>query len=304
MKKTEKLEIIRFLIKNYLSEEEFTLDKSCIESILFEINEDGTKSITKEIFELLKIFKFDMNMINFNNAHISGLNFSGLRNVKINIDKIPNKDLRESSFNGVKLIGSLYDSLIKATNFEGYIGFLVLDPQKLKEKDLRHTNLSNVTIVGSLDDVDIRYANFENAKGKICINPQLVKDKKLNGVSLKNIYLIGDMNENTKEFKTANFDGCEICQTNFEGHKGNVIINPQTIFDKDLMFCDFSGVVFSGSFDGTDIYGASFKDSVNAQIDISKLKSSDVSFTDLTDAQIIQAPINIMQLTKKKKRKK
>jgi len=85
--------------------------------MLFIPNEDGTKSINNDIFYILRENKIDMDGVSFKNVHIKKHQFNGFKNVEINIDEIPNKDLSETILEGVKLIGSLDGANVKQTSF-------------------------------------------------------------------------------------------------------------------------------------------------------------------------------------------
>lgn len=207
------------LVKN--SNEEVILSNELLNDILFRENENGTKDIIKDLFYELRGIGADLSGFSFDNVNISGYYFNGLKNVTINIDNIPNKDISKTYLNGVKLLGSLDGANIEQTNFTGYIGSLELDPQKLSNKNLYFTNLSGIKINGSFDDVNVRDMKIENSIGTIKINPQKVKDKDLSSICIKRIEFIGDDKTNN----VPCFDECIFFENDFNGIKQDLTID-------------------------------------------------------------------------------
>lgn len=228
------------------------LEPSFIEDIMFIPNEDGTKTVVRNVYHGLRSIGTDMKGVSFKNAHISGLYFNGLKNVEINIQEIPNSDISDTFLEGVKIIGTLDGAYIRGTNFTGYIGDLTLDPQKIQKKDLYFTKLHNITIKGSFDDVHVSCMYTEGFKGEIIINPQKVQNKDISGIDFNRVKLVGDLDEETQSYKDPCFDGCCIYNNSFKGCIGNVTINlAQALYGGAL--CNFTGVTLEGDYEEVNV---------------------------------------------------
>ena len=292
MHSNEFIELVKILINTYdpklLEEHKESInkllskfDKNIVEKLLFE-EENGIVVINSRTLKFLRENEFDMKDISFDNVKVSGNNYSGLKNTYINIDKVYDKDIRNTNLCGVRLTGSLDKAIISGANFNGYIGNLVLNPQKVRNKDLSITNLSGVTIDGIFDGCDIFSTNFEGALGGIYINPQKVKNKDLCHVNLSGVKLVGDNG------KIASFKGCKIKSTSFKNAIGPIEINPQELDGSYIMYCNFYGVKFIGGFDNKTLLGNNFEGSKNAMIDLNKVKDARiVTVQDLKDVNYI-----------------
>ncbi len=230
----------------YSDKEDITLESDFIEEILFVLNEDGTKSIVSDVYSILRSIGADLKGVSFDNVHISGYYFGSLKNVEINIQKIPNYDISNTSLKGVKVYGTLNGANIKNTDFTGYIGDLVLNPQLVQNKDLYFTNLNGITVNGSFDGVNVSCMKTEGFKGEIIINPQKVYNKDIWGIDMNGVQLIGDYNEVSGMYDDSCFEECRIYNTSFKGCIGNVV----TPLDKLLWganLCNFTGVKLTGN---------------------------------------------------------
>lgn len=233
----------------YCDEENITLESDFIEEILFTLNEDGTKSIVRDVFGYLRSIGADLIDVSFDNAHISGYYFNGLKNVEINIQKIPNSDISKTLLTGVKVNGTLDGANIDETNFTGYIGDLVLNPQLVQNKSLYRTHINGLTVKGSFDGVNISCMETEGFKGEIIINPQKVKDKDLWCIDFNNIRLVGNYDENSGTYDEPCFVDCRLFETSFKGCVGNVIIPLDKLYCEAVHLCNFTGVKLTGSND-------------------------------------------------------
>lgn len=238
----------------YCDGENITLEADFIEEILFTLNEDGTKFIVKDVFYYLRSIDADLIGVSFDNVHISGFYFNGLRNVEIDIQKIPNSDISATYLEGVKLIGTLDGANIERTNFTGYIGDLILNPQLVKNKSLYRTHLSGLTVIGSFDNVRVCCMHTNGFKGEIIINPQTVMDKHLWGIDFNCVHLVGDYDEKTGTYSDPCFDGCSLHETSFKGCIGNVVINLDKIYFGAAL-CNFTGVKLTGKIKNDDGLG-------------------------------------------------
>ena len=83
----------------------------------------------------------------------------------------------------------------------------------------------------------------------------------------------------------VSFDGIDVMKIDFTGSKG-VVIDPQTVYDKDLSNAKLAGVEIKGSFDGVDVYGTDFTGSEGAIIDPQEVSSKDLSYAKLAGVEI------------------
>lgn len=233
----------------YCDEDNITLGPDFIGEILFTLNEDGTKSIVKDVFYELRSIGADLINVSFDNVHISGYYFNGLKNVEVNIQKIPNYDISKTYLEGVKVNGTLDGANIRETKFTGYIGDLVLNPQLVQNKDLYFTDINGLTVNGSFDGVNVSCMKTTGFKGEIIINPQKVKEKDLSNIDFNGIKFVGEYDEENETYDDPCFDGCDLHQNNFKGCIGNVVIH----LDKlhwSASICNFTGVKLVGKIKG------------------------------------------------------
>ena len=203
--------------------------------------------LAKEMTPILS--KIDFSNISFDNVCITGVDFSKMRNVKINPQKIHRKDMCYCKLKGVEFIGS-----------EG------------------------LNLVDLFNGVAIYKADFTGSKGAI-INPQTIVNKnlehtKFNSVEFKDI--------TQKVPQDELFDDVKIYETDFTGSKG-AKINPLRIHAYELGNSKFSGVEFIGPFYKATINGCDFTGSKGAIIDPSFLGWTNNIIYDINfrDAQII-----------------
>jgi len=154
----------------------------------------------------------------------------------------------------------------------------------------------NSTIYSIISKIDFSNVPFDNVKLAgydlsrsygIKFNPQTIYDKDLRGTFLcTQVEVIGNNEQNQKDL----FEGVKIEGTKFKDCQ-NVIINPQTVFFKNFAHTALQGVDFSGfSFDGADVYLASFAGSKGAKINPNTVKHieranslKDVELTDIVE---------------------
>lgn len=229
----------------YCDEENITLEPDFIEEILFTLNEDGTKSIVKDVYYELRSIGADLKHVSFDNVHISGYYFNGLKNVEINIQKIPNSNISKTCLEGVTVKGTLDGANIKETKFSGYIGDLVLNPQLVQNKDLYFTDITGLSVNGSFDGVNISCMKTKGFKGEIIINPQKVKEKDLSNIDFNGIKLVGEYDEKAGTYDDPCFYDCNIHGTSFKGCIGNIVI-PLDKIQWHASMCNFTGVKLTG----------------------------------------------------------
>ena len=235
------------LLNKVNANEEIILSAEEIRDFLFVKDSD---EINETIFYCLSRLNADLTGINFDGKKIMGLNFSNLNGIVINLDMVPNKNLSKVKFSGVTLKGSLDNSVIEYTDFDGYVGNISMDPQKVMNKSIKGSNLSGITIDGDFDGIVITGVDFSKAKGDIVINPQNIPNKELIGINFENVLLCSSINEDNKEIVEPSFVGCTIHECKFKCLKNPITINLDTlnssIFPK-LAICDLTGVVVEGN---------------------------------------------------------
>ncbi len=245
------LELSKILLDQiYAGKEKITLTKEQIESLLINRNND---TVNKKIFYALCDLRADMTGVDLSGLYIHGLDFRGLKNLVIDLDKVKEKDFINVNFAGVTLKGSLDGCKLFYTRFGRSINDLKLDPQKIKHKSMKCTNLADITIDGSFDGVKIDYCDFTYAKGKKEINPQTVYGKTLEGIILHGVTFVGE-NGSKPSFK-----GCQIKYCNFDGIKGCKEINleePEYYIEEEydgkkiktkMAYCNLRGVTLTGN---------------------------------------------------------
>ena len=142
MKKTIDKEMLRKIIVKYVKQNGkddpvlIPLEPNVLNAVLFE---DHT--FCKEISEVLT-------MIDFSNVPFDGFdafmqNFTQLTGVKINPQKLHNKDLRFAVCEGVEFVGSFADAKIEFTDFTNSIG-ASFDPKEVHSKSLVGTTCADV----------------------------------------------------------------------------------------------------------------------------------------------------------------
>lgn len=253
------------------SSDKVELDSELLESILFTQNEDGTKNVVKDVFFGLKSIGTDMSGVSFDNVHISGLYFNNLKNVEIDVDKIPNKDISRTSFNGVKINGSLEGAKVNGTDFSGYIGNLTLNPQTVQDKNLCRTYLNGIKINGLFDGVCVIGMDTEGFKGEIIINPEKVKDKNLSYINFEGVRLVGRYDEKSNTYEDACFDDCSISGCSFKGCIGRVLINLDKIVPV-LILTNLTGTELIGTGEYVNTSGIYYEDEDGNKIYLDKKK--------------------------------
>lgn len=241
-------ELAELLLRKYNNDEGITLSPEEIEYFLIDRE---NKVLFPSILEALDELGVDMEGVCLDGLYLQSCDFSGLENLRINLDKVENKDLIGTSFTGAIFTGKFDDFCIKGADFTECKSEYPLDPQKLRLKSLKDTKLGGIEISGSLDDFDLNGADFSESKGTIVINPQKYPNKTLNFVDFNNCYILGDYNEKTGQFEEASFAGCEMRHVNFKGAKNIPTIDLDDIAS-DLYF---PGMISHAELAGVRIIG-------------------------------------------------
>lgn len=157
-------------------------------------------------------------------------------------------------------------------------------------------------------NVNFEGVSFENIDLKmtygIKFNPQKIYKKSLKGTKLsKDSKVIGNEKINQVDL----FEGVCIEYTEFNGCQ-NVIIIPQTVYNKDFSYTKLEGVKINGSFDGVSIWNTSFKDSSGAKLDPKTTKNfeyavsyENTTLLDLPSSRGGHSSINYNELISQKK---
>lgn len=216
-----------------------------IEEYLFNNKDDGTREIDILVWYFFHKIEADMKDVNFDNVNISGFRLSRLKNVHIDLNKVPNKDLSNCTFRGVKLSGDLDNAIINNTDFTGYDtdnekGYLTLDVNKVLS--MKGTKLNGVKVCGSFDGKSISGVDFSGALGDIKIDPQKVKDKWLIGTKLDVVTLVGEDGE-------PSFKDVVLIDTSFRGVRNKELVinlDELSLHTGKACCCDLTGVTIVG----------------------------------------------------------
>ena len=90
------------------------------------------------------------------------------------------------------------------------------------------------------------------------------------------------------DLSSISFDGVKVFNKDFSNSKG-IKINPQTVYEKNLMNTVLKEVEFVGLFDDVKIKGASFKGSIGAIVDLRDIYQNAARNVDFCDAYVISS---------------
>lgn len=236
-----------------------------LESLIFKDYVDSNKKNVKIIaFSYDVLRKLDLSNVSFDGVAIDNYDFTGLTGVKINPEKVWEKDLINCIFNGVEFIGGFKGCRISRCDFTGSKG-AVIDPYMRVMSDCK---FSGVRFLDNWVGTDVSRCDFTGST-TLMTAP---RDIDMTCTKLQDVKFA---------WKIQN---CRIDKCDFRGSEGAVIF-PEEWKEKSAFGTNFEGVTFrNGWFDGWDIRSASFKNSVGALIDLDMIEDKDVSNTDLTDA--------------------
>lgn len=198
------------------------------------------------MWHFFKKVNVDMKGVNFDNVYINGFHLSDFKNVHIDLNKVPNKNLSRCTFRGVKLSGDLDNATIDSTNFSGYDtdnekGYLTLDVDKASS--IKGAKLNGLKVCGSFDKKDISGVDFSGALGDIKIDPQKVKDKWFICTKLDGVTLVG-------EDGGPSFKDVVLIETSFRGIRNKeLVINLDELpsHTGKICCCDLTGVTIIGN---------------------------------------------------------
>ncbi len=164
-------------------------DPQLLKKLVFkEINGFYTFALPEDLWKFI-----DFTNVSFDDVRVEDIDFTRSKGVKLNIQKIANRSLRNAKLSGVIIIGPFNDVDVRGTDFTGCISKDPLIPQVIFGRNLTHTKLNGIEIVGSFSNACINGTDFTKSKGAQ-INPQILKDKSLKGTTLTDAEIIGSLN--------------------------------------------------------------------------------------------------------------
>ncbi|MDO4377444.1 MAG: hypothetical protein Q4C38_04820, partial [bacterium] len=174
---------------------------------------------------MVAFHKLDISVsgLSFKNVDVAGMSLGYLNGVKINPQEVYNKDLSDTSLNGVFIEGSFDDVFIKGVSFIGALGNINVNPETIVDKNLSYAILDNVNFIGSFDDAMIFGADFEGSKNAI-IDPQTIFQGDLSSCNFRDVYFDGT------------FEDCNIELSEFAGSE-NAVIVPQLLDNASIKYC-------------------------------------------------------------------
>ena len=148
----EQLETLRDYLINRLDEYEgnkkikIDIDPKILEKLIFTYKKSKKTEELYKTFELsiTKVKKLDLSDISFDDFNAFEFDFSGLYGVKLNPQKVFNKDLRYAKLKGVEITGPLDDCMMYFTDFTGSVGAAMSYSQYVKYG--RNCNVDDVEI--------------------------------------------------------------------------------------------------------------------------------------------------------------
>lgn len=215
-------------------------DNEALEEILFDTIEISGQKLRLFALPIEILKKIDYEGISFKDVCIEYVDFTGLRNITINLDEIYNKSLYHTKLSGVKVIGSFVNTNIEYADFTGCSVELI--PQIVLNKSLVGTILDGVTFIGTFDNTIISGANFKNSKNAI-INVENLGSKDLrdcifSGVKFEKMIENSDIRG--VDF-TGSTKGCINLYNNLYDETtiflDTIIVNEAAQFDKKKIKC-------------------------------------------------------------------
>ena len=220
VEKRRRLKFAELLLIKCNSRGEITLSPGEIEKYLID---KQSRVLFPSILTALSNLEADMKDVHLDNLYLLGYDFSKLKNLRIDLDKVYWKELVRTKFNGASFTGSFDGCSLAEAIFENCTAEQSIDPQKISGRVLDHAKLGGIEISGSLDYARITGTDFSESKGVIVINPQKIID--LSGISFANCYVFGDLDKETGQYEEADFSGRSILGSSFKGIKNTPTID-------------------------------------------------------------------------------
>ena len=199
------------------------LDNETLEEILFDTIEKSGQKLRLFALPIEILKKIDYERISFKDVCIEYVDFTGLRNVTINLDEIYNKSLYHTKLSEVKIAGSFVNTNIEYADFTGCSVELI--PQIVLNKSLEGAVLDGVTFIGAFDNTIISGADFRNSKNVI------INVDKLGSKDLRNCIFGGVKFE--KMIENADIRGAD-----FTGSTKGCINLYNNLYDETTIFLD------------------------------------------------------------------
>ena len=220
VEKRRRLKFAQILLTKYNSKGEINLSPEEIEKYLID---KQSRVLFPSVLTALSNLEADMQDVRLDNLYLLGYDFSKVKNLKIDLDKVCWKELVCTKFNGASFTGSFDGCRLAEAIFENCTAEQSLDPQNVSGRVLDHAKLGGIEISGSLDYARITGTDFSESKGVIVINPQKIID--LSGISFANCYVFGDLDKKTGQYEEADFSDCDIMGSSFKGIKNTPTID-------------------------------------------------------------------------------
>ncbi|MBQ6282079.1 MAG: hypothetical protein IJK66_00915 [Bacilli bacterium] len=198
--------------------------------------------------------KIDFSNISFERFKANDFDFTGLHNVKLNPQEIYLRDLSGAKLNGVEITGSFTSVNIVHADLTGAI---VADKEEYKKILLRQKLVSELSKVEPGVYVKLKYDSR--------IIDALLFDYETRDKGTRKSFAIPLELASKIDYTGIDFDNFNARHFDFREFYG-VKINPQTVYDKDLIYCKFNGVTFIGPFHGAKIDHSDFTGSSGAYI--------------------------------------
>ena len=168
--------------------------------------------------------KIDMSNVNFADFYADKVDFRGMTGVKIDPNKLYEKNIRGCNFSGVTFLDKFSGGYIDDCNFTGSKNAVILNTVKLGGRN----NFGDVTFEGTITKGNIAGSNFSGSKGAVIeVGPGKITsviDCRLKDAKIKGTFL-----------------DCYIAGADFTGActeaGGKIKIDPN-----DLAFSSFNGV--------------------------------------------------------------
>ena len=267
-------------------------DPLIIESLLFyKENRTCKKFLTDFSIEILK--KIDFSSVDFTGFYARGYDFSKLYGVRLNPQKVYEKDLSFGIFKGVFFTDSLdgcnlcgIDFTEGITDFTGSIN-AKLDPNSLGFKGIFLSNCKFSNVIFTKPFLGYSVFCLRNIDFTGSINATIYMQSLKDGwglctCKLKDVTLIGKIK---CCIKGADFTGAK---SEVLGFPAKVKIDPQKVPGKCFAYTKLNGVVITNSLEGAVIDNTDFTGSENAYVDLRKIdNSSNYKNCNFTGARVI-----------------
>ena len=155
-------ELMKVLISHHGEDKiKFDMPVKYLEQLIFDTDKRGVKSFVTS-FNYIK--KIDLTDVCFDDVSVSHKDFTGSKGVRINPQKVKDKNFWETILTDVEIIGSFDGATLYKTNFKGSKGAKV-DVQKLGTKRIVGVNFADAMVIGTFEGVELEYVDFTGSIG-------------------------------------------------------------------------------------------------------------------------------------------